>query len=58
LASLLFLIGLGLSPRPGFGQAYAEKDIRMELTSSAFKQGKMIPDPHTCKGENISPELS
>lgn len=30
----------------------------MELTSTAFKQGGAIPDKHTCKGQNIPPDLA
>jgi hypothetical protein len=30
----------------------------MQLTSSSFQQGEMIPGQYTCKGKNISPSLS
>ena len=30
----------------------------MELTSTAFSQGEIIPDTYTCKGKNISPEMA
>lgn len=30
----------------------------MEIRSSAFEQGGMIPSKYTCKGNNISPPLS
>jgi Raf kinase inhibitor-like YbhB/YbcL family protein len=30
----------------------------MQLESSAFRAGGVIPVRHTCEGENISPELS
>jgi Raf kinase inhibitor-like YbhB/YbcL family protein len=29
----------------------------MELTSSAFKDGGMIPSKHTCDGQDVSPAL-
>ncbi|MBN1897636.1 MAG: YbhB/YbcL family Raf kinase inhibitor-like protein [Spirochaetes bacterium] len=31
---------------------------KMILTSSAFKEGGMIPSKYTCDGENISPSVS
>jgi len=30
----------------------------MELTTTAFSQGKSIPEKHTCDGDNVSPALS
>lgn len=29
----------------------------MQLTSAAFADNRLIPEKHTCKGENISPPL-
>ena len=29
----------------------------MKITSSAFKEGEMIPSKYTCDGENISPQM-
>ena len=34
----------------------AEKDVK--LSSSAFKEGELIPVKYTCDGENISPPLA
>lgn len=30
----------------------------MVITSSAFREGEMIPSKHTCDGDDISPQLS
>lgn len=35
-----------------------EDTMPIELTSSAFTQGQLIPDQYSCKGANISPALS
>ncbi len=35
-----------------------ETHRKMELTSSAFKDGQPIPNPYTCDGKNISPPLT
>lgn len=32
--------------------------MSIELTSSAFKQGQLIPQVYSCKGNDISPALS
>ena len=32
--------------------------MSVQLISSAFEQGEMIPDRYTCKGQDISPALS
>ncbi len=29
----------------------------MKLTTTAFQEGEVIPDKHTCHGENIAPDL-
>jgi len=31
---------------------------KLMVTSSAFKEGEMIPPKHTCDGENVSPDIS
>ncbi len=35
-----------------------ESNMKFQITSSAFKDGEMIPSKYTCDGENISPPLS
>ena len=39
--------------------AYARERVieRLEVTSSAFKEGEMIPERYTGYGENISPDI-
>ncbi|MHB9036773.1 MAG: YbhB/YbcL family Raf kinase inhibitor-like protein [Armatimonadota bacterium] len=32
--------------------------MRIEVTSTAFKEGGVIPDKYTCKGANVSPPLA
>jgi Raf kinase inhibitor-like YbhB/YbcL family protein len=39
-------------------QAPKGKKGMLHLQSNSFKDGGMIPDPYTCKGKNISPELN
>ena len=45
----------------GCGTARKDKTAEpapISVTSSAFKDGELIPQPHTCDGANISPDLS
>ena len=32
--------------------------MSIKIVSNAFKDGEMIPSKYTCKGENISPQIS
>jgi Raf kinase inhibitor-like YbhB/YbcL family protein len=44
----------------GFGELGAvegDKKMAITITSSAFKEGGMIPAKYTCDGQNISPPL-
>ena len=44
----------------GFGELGAvegDKKMAIVVTSSAFKEGGMIPAKYTCDGQNISPPL-
>lgn len=34
------------------------KDVKMKITSTAFKEGGLIPSKYTCDGDNFSPQLS
>jgi len=34
------------------------KPAKLKVTSPAFKEGEMIPEKYTCKGEDISPEIN
>lgn len=40
------------------GQEAKPKEIEMNITSSAFSVGAMIPSKYTCDGQDISPPLS
>lgn len=35
-----------------------DKTMKIEVTSTAFDQGDMIPDKYSCKGSNMSPPLA
>lgn len=35
-----------------------DKEANMQLTSPAFKDGEMIPEVYTCKGQGINPPLA
>lgn len=54
VAAMLFCVGVLVS------QSFAAKEggIFMNLQSTAFKDGEMIPVKYTCDGVNISPPLS
>ncbi len=39
-------------------QKEERSNIKMKLTSISFKEGELIPQKHTCDGQNISPHLS
>jgi len=39
------------------GVTKEESKMKLELTSSAFKEGESIPTRHTCDGEDLSPPL-
>ncbi len=41
----------------GDGDADADGDADMTLTSPAFSEGGVIPDLHTCAGDDLQPEL-
>ena len=43
------------------GFLYSKKDTNMatiKVISAAFQEGQMIPKKYSCKGDNISPEIS
>jgi Raf kinase inhibitor-like YbhB/YbcL family protein len=40
------------------GQITKPKEIEMNMTSSAFSAGEMIPSKYTCDGDDISPPLA
>lgn len=56
----LFVMLVFISCKKDKASAQSQKGIPMtiQLTSTEFKQGGMIPRKFTCDGENISPELS
>lgn len=53
LAVAAFFGALGLAA----ADPASKKKSTLRLQSTSFKDGQMIPDQHTCKGKDISPEL-
>lgn len=44
--------------QPCLAQSGSKADRTIEMTSTAFQQGGMIPKQYTCSGKNISPPLA
>jgi Raf kinase inhibitor-like YbhB/YbcL family protein len=57
LTALLFL-GLCGGPSPFCPEAGGAQAMNLQVTSSAFQHGAMIPRTYTCDGSDISPPLS
>jgi len=51
-ALMLLLSGCGPTKKG------AAEPAKIQVTSSAFSQDGLIPQPHTCDGVNISPDIS
>lgn len=54
------LLGCAKAPQPAVPQPGAiQKENKMDfkLTSTAFREGQLIPGQHTCDGVNVSPPL-
>jgi len=47
---------LGLAAQPAFSKK-EEKKMTIEVTSTAFEEGGMIPKKYTCDGPDVSPPL-
>ena len=58
LASLLLTFCSCRKPEQAPPEPAGEKTMDIELKSSAFEPGGMIPPKYTCDGENVSPPLS
>ncbi len=57
LTALLFL-GLCVGASPFCPEAGGAQAMNLQVTSSAFQHGAMIPRTYTCDGSDISPPLS
>jgi hypothetical protein len=57
VAGILSLLYLGGIEPHLKAQAKGEKAMAIQVTSSAFEEGGMIPKKYTCDGEDISPPL-
>jgi Raf kinase inhibitor-like YbhB/YbcL family protein len=57
LILILLLVGVGLFSTPCNAYNKKPKGKNMKITSSAFKEGEMIPAQYTCDDKNISPQI-
>jgi len=56
---IVFLIGYFiLGNYEAFSETKGGKKMEIKITSSAFKEGEMIPEKYTCDGKDVSPPLS
>ena len=55
--STLVLLCSCQGKKPALEVAKGSKSMAMTVTSTAFKEGEMIPARYTCDGKNISPPL-
>ncbi len=55
--ALLFL-GLFGGPSPCYSETRGGQAMNLEVKSTAFQEGAMIPKLYTCDGQDISPPLS
>ena len=55
---LFFIFDSFICTATDTGTQIMDSNRSITLTSSAFKEGEMIPQSHTCEGKNISPDLS
>jgi Raf kinase inhibitor-like YbhB/YbcL family protein len=46
-----FLLAINLS------SGSAVKNMKLDVSSTAFSEGQSIPEKHTCDGENVSPPI-
>jgi Raf kinase inhibitor-like YbhB/YbcL family protein len=46
-----FLLAINLS------SGSAGKNMKLDVSSTAFSEGQSIPEKHTCDGENVSPPI-
>ncbi|MGB3113451.1 MAG: YbhB/YbcL family Raf kinase inhibitor-like protein, partial [Candidatus Omnitrophota bacterium] len=53
-----FMVVIFLSILSCAGLFFSGSALGLELTSTAFKDGEVIPEEYTCKGEDISPALN
>ena len=54
---VLFVVFCEMGLQTGFseGEGYA---MELDIISSAFEEGELIPKKYTCDGEDVSPPLS
>ncbi len=58
MASLsLMLIAFLVSAQPPTDSTRQISEVKMKITSPAFKEGEVIPVKYTCDGEDVSPAL-
>lgn len=54
----LFAVFFFLFQNPVVSLAQVSRKVKMEITSSRFQNGEIIPKQYTCDGSNVSPPLS
>ena len=54
----VFFLGLCSGPSPLYSETKGGQAMKMEVQSTAFEEGGMIPKLYTCDGKDISPPLS
>jgi len=57
ISVFLFILFIVLFSRYTYAQSGGGDLMSIEVTSSAFKQGEMIPSKYTCDGTDVSPSL-
>ncbi|MGC8602525.1 MAG: YbhB/YbcL family Raf kinase inhibitor-like protein [Desulfomonilaceae bacterium] len=55
---ILIFWGFWVSPSQCYAETKGGRTMNIEVTSTAFQDGAMIPKVYTCDGQNISPPLS
>jgi Raf kinase inhibitor-like YbhB/YbcL family protein len=58
LISLLFLFMAGCTDQESVSSQEGEMDMTIQITSSAYTEGGMIPRQYTCDDKNVSPPLA
>lgn len=58
LCIVFFLLFSGQTFNRNTAKAKGETAMEIRVSSTAFKEGEMIPKKYTCDGENISPPLA
>ena len=58
IAAAVAVCACRTTAKPGADAAGGDNKMKIDVTSSAFKEGATIPAKYTCGGQNISPPLA